>query len=151
MDLGECGMKWLIPSLLSLASTTAAEHNLDYRDINVGSNLYADNCASCHGINLEGQPNWRSQNAEGCFERHLMMQRATYGTTTINCYSTTPSSVVRLLWKPGTFQISTAECLPLTKHSPMTRYGIFLLTSDQLGLNGSKKFKSTEPLSINST
>ena len=58
-------MKWLIPSLLSLASTTAAEHNWDYRDINVGSNLYADNCASCHGINLEGQPNWRSQNADG--------------------------------------------------------------------------------------
>lgn len=62
--MGECGMKWLIPSLLSLASTTAAEHNWDYRDINVGSNLYADNCASCHGINLEGQPNWRSQNAK---------------------------------------------------------------------------------------
>ena len=58
-------MRWLIPSLLSLASTTAAEHNWDYRDINVGSSLYADNCASCHGVNLEGQPNWRSQNVDG--------------------------------------------------------------------------------------
>ncbi len=26
-----------------------------------GAPLYAENCASCHGANLEGQPNWRRQ------------------------------------------------------------------------------------------
>lgn len=26
-----------------------------------GAPLYAQHCASCHGANLEGQPNWRSQ------------------------------------------------------------------------------------------
>lgn len=31
----------------------------------LGRTLYADNCASCHGANLEGQPNWQTPNAEG--------------------------------------------------------------------------------------
>lgn len=30
-----------------------------------GKKIYADNCASCHGENLEGQPNWRQRNASG--------------------------------------------------------------------------------------
>lgn len=30
-----------------------------------GSVVYAESCASCHGPNLEGQPNWREKNAEG--------------------------------------------------------------------------------------
>ena len=28
-------------------------------DIEAGQTLYAENCASCHGANLEGQPDWR--------------------------------------------------------------------------------------------
>lgn len=60
-------MRWVIPALLSLASTAAADHNWDHRDINAGRSLYADNCASCHGANLEGQPNWRSPDADGVF------------------------------------------------------------------------------------
>ncbi|MGX0879472.1 mono/diheme cytochrome c family protein [Roseovarius sp. MBR-154] len=28
-------------------------------DIAAGEALYAENCASCHGANLEGQPDWR--------------------------------------------------------------------------------------------
>lgn len=31
----------------------------------LGRTLYADTCASCHGVNLEGQPNWQTPNAEG--------------------------------------------------------------------------------------
>ena len=27
--------------------------------VNAGKSIYADHCASCHGENLEGQPNWR--------------------------------------------------------------------------------------------
>ena len=34
-------------------------------DIATGEQLYQNNCASCHGVNLEGQPNWRSRNADG--------------------------------------------------------------------------------------
>lgn len=54
-----------MPILLSLASTASADHNWENRDIVAGQSLYADNCASCHGANLEGQPNWRSLDAEG--------------------------------------------------------------------------------------
>lgn len=58
-------MRWLLPILLSLASISAADHNWDHRDIRAGRSLYADNCASCHGANLEGQPNWRSPDVNG--------------------------------------------------------------------------------------
>ena len=30
-----------------------------------GSAVYAESCASCHGVNLEGQPNWRVRKADG--------------------------------------------------------------------------------------
>jgi len=30
-----------------------------------GAGLYAENCASCHGGNLEGEPDWRSTSADG--------------------------------------------------------------------------------------
>jgi len=31
----------------------------------LGSRLYADHCASCHGANLEGEANWRTRLANG--------------------------------------------------------------------------------------
>ena len=31
----------------------------------LGKNVYLENCASCHGKNLEGQLNWRQRDAEG--------------------------------------------------------------------------------------
>lgn len=30
-----------------------------------GAALYADHCAACHGVNLEGQPNWRTRLPNG--------------------------------------------------------------------------------------
>jgi len=30
-----------------------------------GKAVYAEHCASCHGANLEGQPNWRRRQADG--------------------------------------------------------------------------------------
>lgn len=54
---------------LPLASLTArpalAAHELEGRDIDAGRIVYADNCAACHGENLEGQDNWQQQNADG--------------------------------------------------------------------------------------
>ncbi len=33
----------------------------------LGKRVYADACAACHGVNLEGQPNWRTRLASGAF------------------------------------------------------------------------------------
>ncbi len=50
---------------LSLPSATQAGHELEDRDIAAGEALYSEHCAACHGANLEGQPNWRTRNADG--------------------------------------------------------------------------------------
>ncbi|MEJ6708896.1 MAG: cytochrome c [Amylibacter sp.] len=42
-----------------------ADHELDNRDLISGEKLYADNCAVCHGANLQGQPNWQSPDENG--------------------------------------------------------------------------------------
>ncbi|HEY5790772.1 MAG TPA: cytochrome c [Gammaproteobacteria bacterium] len=34
-------------------------------DLAAGERLYASHCASCHGANLEGQPEWRRRKADG--------------------------------------------------------------------------------------
>ena len=31
----------------------------------LGKTVYAENCAACHGLNLEGQPNWRTVKEDG--------------------------------------------------------------------------------------
>ena len=41
---------------------------LDYLDdstVQLGSVLYAEQCASCHGRNLEGQPDWHKRDQDG--------------------------------------------------------------------------------------
>lgn len=35
------------------------------RLVGMGAKVYAENCASCHGVRLEGQANWRERDAEG--------------------------------------------------------------------------------------
>lgn len=32
-----------------------------------GARLYAENCASCHGADLQGQPDWQSQKPDGSY------------------------------------------------------------------------------------
>ena len=34
-------------------------------DVRMGERLYQENCASCHGANLEGQPEWRTRLPSG--------------------------------------------------------------------------------------
>lgn len=34
-------------------------------DIAAGAQIYTENCASCHGADLQGQPDWRTQNDDG--------------------------------------------------------------------------------------
>ncbi|MFA8388411.1 MAG: c-type cytochrome [Pelagibaca sp.] len=40
-------------------------HASDADVVALGEVVYVENCASCHGANLEGQPNWRSFGADG--------------------------------------------------------------------------------------
>ncbi|MCX7560900.1 cytochrome c [Sulfitobacter sp. F26204] len=48
-----------------MVPAAVADHDWAQRDILAGQSLYGDHCASCHGANLEGQPNWRSPDADG--------------------------------------------------------------------------------------
>jgi mono/diheme cytochrome c family protein len=34
-------------------------------EVEIGKNFYAQNCATCHGTNLEGQPDWQKRKADG--------------------------------------------------------------------------------------
>ena len=48
-----------------LANAAHAEHAFENRDLVAGQKLYAEHCASCHGLNLEGQADWRTPNDDG--------------------------------------------------------------------------------------
>lgn len=37
----------------------------DMQKVNLGKKVYAQNCAACHGANLEGQPNWKQPGPDG--------------------------------------------------------------------------------------
>ncbi|WP_298855730.1 cytochrome c [uncultured Ruegeria sp.] len=38
---------------------------MDDRDLTNGQTLYAEHCASCHGVKLEGQPDWQTPDENG--------------------------------------------------------------------------------------
>jgi mono/diheme cytochrome c family protein len=63
--MGQCRMKWLATILFVSATAAGADHEMKNRDISAGSALYAQHCAACHGINLEGQSDWQSPDANG--------------------------------------------------------------------------------------
>ena len=42
-----------------------ADHEMTDRDLASGAKLYQDQCATCHGANLEGQPNWQIRKEGG--------------------------------------------------------------------------------------
>jgi mono/diheme cytochrome c family protein len=39
----------------------------DPAQVALGRSIYAEHCATCHGANLEGQPNWRETKPDGRF------------------------------------------------------------------------------------
>lgn len=51
--------------MIVLAIMTIPQNLLALDDLGRGAELYQENCASCHGVNLEGEPNWREQNPDG--------------------------------------------------------------------------------------
>ncbi len=42
-----------------------ADHELENRNTARGQVLYQEHCASCHGVELEGEANWRTPGADG--------------------------------------------------------------------------------------
>lgn len=59
-------MKSALAALVLLWPALAvADHELDDRDIDSGQALYKQHCASCHGADLEGQPDWRRPGKDG--------------------------------------------------------------------------------------
>jgi len=67
-------MKMPLLSILALGTTvvfSACGDSLNSADamnadaVALGKTLYVDNCAACHGANLEGQPDWRSTKEDG--------------------------------------------------------------------------------------
>lgn len=53
------GLVALAATLTGWAHAVVAEESMD------GAALYQQNCASCHGAELQGQPDWRSPGPEG--------------------------------------------------------------------------------------
>lgn len=64
-------MLWVAAGAILLIVTGAAvigtvqEKKGTAERIALGGDLYVANCASCHGVNLEGQPDWRSPGPDG--------------------------------------------------------------------------------------
>lgn len=57
--------RFLIFSLICAGAAVQAAHELENRDLESGQVLYGAHCASCHGVNLEGQPNWQVADENG--------------------------------------------------------------------------------------
>ena len=60
-------MRSLAISLMFLPTAGYGDHELLNRDLALGAELYAESCATCHGTDLQGQPNWRAANEDGVF------------------------------------------------------------------------------------
>lgn len=58
----------IIVYLTSPVNKAKADITLKHKDpavVTLGKAVYAKNCASCHGVALEGQANWRQRDADG--------------------------------------------------------------------------------------
>ena len=55
--------------LLSMSNLVLAEEGRWYTpdQVNQGTKLYRDNCASCHGVNAEATTNWKEKDSDGNF------------------------------------------------------------------------------------
>lgn len=56
----------VIAMLLSgLGREMLSTDNSDDARVALGAQIYSDNCAVCHGVSLEGQPDWQTRRADG--------------------------------------------------------------------------------------
>ena len=56
------GVLLLLTGRLPLPSSSNSELAAQ---LQIGQQVYTDQCAACHGANLEGQPNWQSPGLDG--------------------------------------------------------------------------------------
>lgn len=49
--------------IFDFSNDHADPHNLG--QVSLGEGVYRENCAACHGGNLEGQPNWKIRKSDG--------------------------------------------------------------------------------------
>ncbi len=59
------GAAALLPGLGQPGAARSAIDAGDPAQVALGRRIYAEYCASCHGANLEGQPDWRSRRPDG--------------------------------------------------------------------------------------
>lgn len=62
--LSGCGSAGDLASPPTSSTTLPA---LDPQQVEQGAEIYALHCAACHGANLEGEADWKMQNADGSF------------------------------------------------------------------------------------
>ena len=70
MTLAKSALGALILAVVAILAVTLSgqadsKDDLDPATIAAGQALYDANCASCHGADLEGAPNWRQRDADG--------------------------------------------------------------------------------------
>jgi len=46
---------------------TNVSRQLDFSQVSMGGRLFQKNCAECHGVDAQGDPNWRQRDADGMF------------------------------------------------------------------------------------
>ena len=59
---------FIVQSVGAPVGTTETNLRIPYNDtgsVAQGKALYVENCATCHGVNLEGEPNWKQRTPEG--------------------------------------------------------------------------------------
>ena len=59
------GVIFYFSSPLDKAELGISLQHKDRAVVDVGKAIYAENCASCHGVVLEGHANWRQRDVEG--------------------------------------------------------------------------------------
>lgn len=55
------------PSISASSTGQMPKRQYDEKELVKGKNIFAENCAECHGQNAEGATNWHKRNADGTF------------------------------------------------------------------------------------
>jgi mono/diheme cytochrome c family protein len=63
--LGVVFWRFGLPAMKNLLLTGEILRPGDTELVERGGRIYQANCGSCHGVNLEGQPDWRGPGADG--------------------------------------------------------------------------------------
>ena len=63
--LGALGLAYLVTLPTETAEASITLKPNEPAVVSLGKQVYAQNCASCHGVALEGQTNWRQRDNDG--------------------------------------------------------------------------------------